>query len=144
MFHYLFKHQIKTDEDYKRYHLVWFPLMIVLAIGFVLVAIKASGRTAAIYGFVTGITIPLVCYGIWFFVLLTNPKRLLAARLKLTDERRKLVEQELWSHVGQVMTFLLAVAVLYTALWKPILLDSTQLTIVFYLIFMYKIFKTRK
>ena len=29
MFKYLFKKNIKKDSDYKKYHLIWFPLTVI-------------------------------------------------------------------------------------------------------------------
>ena len=144
MFDYVFKHQIKTDEDYKKYQLFWFPLTVLFILSFILIGFKILGPSDEIWGGAIGGLLPMVIYGIWLMVVFNNPKKLRAARLRLTDERRKIVEQEVWSHVGRLMMGLLTVALLYTVISGAIILDTKQLTILLYLILIYYFFRLRK
>lgn len=144
MFRYLFKHQIKTDDDYKKYQLFWFPITAILILSFILIGFKILGSSDEVWGAAIGGVFPLVIYGIWLLVVLTDSKRLRAARLRLTDERRNVVEQEVWSHVGRVMTGLFILVLLYTVHKGAIRIDTKELTILIYLILIYYFFRLRK
>ncbi|MDN6030262.1 MAG: hypothetical protein L0I13_04345, partial [Lactococcus plantarum] len=116
MLKYLLKKTIKTDEGYKRYQLLWLPLRILLILIMYVVIYQQFGMSSTFYGVVVGSSMPLAIYFIWLVRLLRDPKRLKAARLRLTDERRKIVEQEVWAHIGWVMMLLttcLMVSVLF-------------------------------
>ncbi len=106
MLKYLLKKTIKTDEGYKRYQLLWLPLRILLILIMYVVIYQQFGMSSTFYGVVVGSSMPLAIYFIWLVRLLRDPKRLKAARLRLTDERRKIVEQEVWAHIGWVMMLL--------------------------------------
>lgn len=144
MLKYLLKKTIKTDEGYKRYQLLWLPLRILLILVIYLVVYRQFGLSSTFYGMVIGSSIPLVMHLIWLFRLLNNPKRLNAARLRLTDERRKIVEQEVWAHIGWIMMLLT------TCLMVSVLcLGSIQLNVypfigVVYAMLIYRWVKLRK
>ena len=144
MLKYLLKKTIKTDEGYKRYQLLWLPLRILLILIMYVVIYQQFGMSSTFYGVVVGSSMPLAIYFIWLVRLLRDPKRLKAARLRLTDERRKIVEQEVWAHIGWVMMLLT------TCLMVSVLcLGSIQLNVypfigVVYAMLIYRWVKLRK
>ncbi len=144
MFKYLFKKNIKKDSDYKKYHLIWFPLTVIFLFLFLSVMYRQIKDIKIFYSSAIGGIFPILGYGIWLVWLLHNPKRLRAARLKITDERRKLLEQEAWAHIGQ---FLLGVAtvVMFLSIEKEeITVSLMPLVLLVYLSIDYYFYRLRK
>ena len=138
MLKYLLKKTIKTDEGYKRYQLLWLPLRILLILVIYLVVYKRFGLSSTFSGLVIGSSMTLVIYFIWLVRLLSNPKRLKLARLKFTDERRKIVEQEVWAHIGWVMMLLITCLMLSVLFLGSIQLDVYPFIGIVYAMLIYR------
>lgn len=144
MLKYLFKKNVKTDEGYKKYQLLWFPLTILVALVIFFVMYTQFGLSSEFYSGIVGGSIPLVIYFIWLVRLLSNPKRLKAARLRLTDERRKVVEQEVWAHIGQFMMVITIFFMLVSIFFDSIQLESYPFIIILYGMIIYRWARLRK
>ena len=144
MLKYLLKRNIKTDEGYKKYQLVWLPLRILLILVIYLVVYRQFGLSSTFYGMVIGGSIPFICYIIWLIRVLSNPKRLKAARLRLTDERRKIVEQEVWAHIGWVMMLLTTCLMVSVLFLGTIQLNVYPFIGIVYAMLIYRWVKLRK
>ncbi|MDR1605691.1 MAG: hypothetical protein LBS41_01125 [Streptococcaceae bacterium] len=114
MFKYLFKKQVKSDQDYQRYHVIWFSLSSLFVL--VVVALFAKLDLATAIGGAVDGGIPLIIYAIWLHKISKQPKRLRQERLRVTDERRKLLDQEIWAQIGRALTVLLGI-VMYAAMF---------------------------
>lgn len=144
MLKYLLKKTIKTDEGYKRYQLLWLPLRILLILVMYVVAYQQFGMSSTFYGVVVGSSMPLAIYFIWLVRLLRDPKRLKAARLRLTDERRKIVEQEVWAHIGWVMMLLTTCLMVSVLFLGTIQLNVYPFIGIVYAMLIYRWVKLRK
>lgn len=144
MLKYLLKKTIKTDEGYKRYQLLWLPLKILLILVMYVVIYQQFGMSSTFYGVVVGSSMPLAIYFIWLVRLLRDPKRLKAARLRLTDERRKIVEQEVWAHIGWVMMLLTTCLMVSVLFLGTIQLNVYPFIGIVYAMLIYRWVKLRK
>ncbi|GFH41682.1 hypothetical protein Hs30E_02330 [Lactococcus hodotermopsidis] len=145
MLKYLFKKNIKTDSDYKKNLLLTCLNVVMLEMMFVIFAIMSTGeRQRGVWGGVVGSGSFLIGYVIWIIRLLLSPKRLRAARLRCTDERRKLLEQKVYTHIGIFMMSLLIILSLVSLLWQPVVLEPVPMIVLLYLILGYRIIRLRK
>ncbi|GAX46692.1 hypothetical protein [Pseudolactococcus reticulitermitis] len=144
MFQYLFKKNIKTDSDYGKYHLTWFPLTTMLYLLYLAIMYRQVKDIDTFYAGAIGGSISILGYGIWLLRLLLNPKRLRAARLKTTDERRQLLEQEIWSHIGRFLLGIVALMVIISLEKEKITFSLLQLMALVYLIMAYYFYRLRK
>lgn len=124
--------------------MLWFPLTILFGLILYFITYKQFGFSSEFYGGVVGGSIPLVIYFIWFVRVISSPNRLKAARLRLTDERRKIVEQEVWAHIG-LTTMLLTMCLMLIVLFKgSIQLDVYPLIAIIYAMIIYRWARLRK
>ena len=93
---------------------------------------------------VIGGSIPFICYIIWLIRVLSNPKRLKAARLRLTDERRKIVEQEVWAHIGWIMMLVTTCLMVSVLCLGTIKLDVYPFIAIVYAMLIYRWVRLRK
>lgn len=144
MLQYLFKKNVITDEDYRKYQLLWLPLTLLIGIGTCWIIYRNFGWSSELIGGLIGGSIPFVCYIIWLIRVLSSPKRLRAARLRLTDERRKVVEQEVWAQIGKVLLAIIAILIVFSIKRDVIEVTMMDLLILFYLILGYYYYRMRK
>ncbi len=144
MFKYLFRKNIKTDSDYKKYRLIEYAIMVIAIIATAILELKlASGEMDFILGFQLGLGIVLLGYSLLIFRELSNPEKLHAARIKTTDERRKQLELEIWAQVGRVLTCLIAIF-LVVSIRQSLALNNQMLIVIIYAILFYRAYRLRK
>lgn len=144
MFKYLFRKNIKTDSDYKKSRLIAYVLMIVITIIVILVMFRMGENFGSALAFSIGMGSVVVINSILGFRELSNPARLHAARIKVTDERRKQLEIEAWAHIGRLVTVLLIILMIGSLIWKPVTLDFRLLIVLIYGILFYWFYRLRK
>ncbi|MGO2939199.1 MAG: hypothetical protein ACTIDA_01355 [Pseudolactococcus laudensis] len=139
MFKYLFRKNIKTDSDYKKYRLIEYAIIATAILELKL----ASGEMDFILGFLLGLGIVLLGYSLLIFRELSNPEILHAARIKTTDERRKQLELEIWAQAGRVLTCLIAIF-LVVSFRQSLTLNNQMLIVIIYAILFYRAYRLRK